>query len=165
MVWELGQSAPPFTLAVENLRPDLVRVDMPPMPNTMSRSKRSSIAYDSRWFSYHHDETPVEQNSGLNKSSSPVRPEWLGPTVFLLREDESFIGKFSIRLRGCWPPQLAMALLVLKSACRHLLFLVEPINNEIILSQVLILSMMDIRQFEEPSDVNNVGSFWFSVQR
>nr|CDS27623.2 transmembrane protein 132E [Hymenolepis microstoma] len=98
VIWELGQQEAPFKLAVENLRPDLVRVDMPPMPTsspppipTQLRKKRSSIVPDSGWFGYHGDAAPV--NEGMNRTQPPQsRPEWLGPTVFLLREDESFIG-------------------------------------------------------------------------
>ncbi|KAM7538324.1 hypothetical protein Aperf_G00000079571 [Anoplocephala perfoliata] len=91
VVWELGQSTAPFTLSVENLRPDLVRVDMPPLPTTsLSRQRRSSD--ESRWFGYHGDASATETKN----NSDPVQsqPEWLGPTVFLLREDESFIGEF-----------------------------------------------------------------------
>lgn len=91
VVWELGQSTAPFTLTVENLRPDLVRVDMPPLPTTpLTRLRRSSA--ESRWFGFHGDASAT----GSKNKSDPTqsRPEWLGPTVFLLREDESFIGEF-----------------------------------------------------------------------
>ncbi|KAM3186826.1 hypothetical protein ACTXT7_003549 [Hymenolepis weldensis] len=101
VVWELRQQEAPFTLAVENLRPDLVRVDMPPMPTSspsptpaQSRHKRSSIAADPQLFGYHGDATTAPVSEAKNKTDPPPsRPEWFGPTVFLLREDESFIGK------------------------------------------------------------------------
>ncbi|VDO14367.1 unnamed protein product [Rodentolepis nana] len=98
VIWELGQQEAPFKLAVENLRPDLVRVDMPPMPTsspqsipTQLRRKRSSIAADSQWFGYHGDAT-LRRDKKNSTQPPQSRPEWLGPTVFLLREDESFIG-------------------------------------------------------------------------
>ncbi|KAL5110805.1 hypothetical protein TcWFU_008514 [Taenia crassiceps] len=94
VVWELGESTAPFTLAVENLRPDLVRVDMPPLPlpptpaPPSSRRKRSA---DPRWFTFHRDVSAAMEAKNKTQTSQQ-RPEWLGPTVFLLREDESFIG-------------------------------------------------------------------------
>ncbi|CDS41820.1 transmembrane protein 132E [Echinococcus multilocularis] len=92
VVWELGESTAPFTLAVENLRPDLVRVDMPPLPPPPapppSRRKRS---VGPRWFTFHHD-VPATMETKNKTQKAQQRPEWLGPTVFLLREDESFIG-------------------------------------------------------------------------
>nr|CDS16798.1 transmembrane protein 132E [Echinococcus granulosus] len=94
VMWELGESTAPFTLAVENLRPDLVRVDMPPLPlppaptPPSSRRKRS---VGPRWFTFHRD-VPATMETKNTTQKAQQQPEWLGPTVFLLREDESFIG-------------------------------------------------------------------------
>lgn len=74
---------------------------MPPMPTSsplstpaQTRHKRSSTAADPRWFGYHGDATAAPVSEAKNKTEPPPsRPEWFGPTVFLLREDESFIGK------------------------------------------------------------------------
>ncbi|KAL5971479.1 hypothetical protein TSMEX_000811 [Taenia solium] len=94
VVWELGESTPPFTLAVENLRPDLVRVDMPPLPLPPAPALHSSHrrrSVDPRWFTFHRDASTTMEAKN-NTEATQQRPEWLGPTVFLLREDESFIG-------------------------------------------------------------------------
>lgn len=95
VVWELGEFTAPFTLAVENLRPDLVRVDMPPLPLQLAPapSSRRKRSVDPRWFTFHRDASATLETKNKTETSQQ-RPEWLGPTVFLLREDESFIGRF-----------------------------------------------------------------------
>ncbi|BHF65974.1 hypothetical protein SprV_0200898800 [Sparganum proliferum] len=142
VTWQLGLASPPYTLMVENMRPDLVRVDMPPLPHSnkaidttssglglskpLSRQRRldvekgprSNTSYssssssssprysrgaDSQWFSPPQDQaSQANPNSAVNTfADSKVsqqnpengnQPQWLGPTVVLLREDESFIG-------------------------------------------------------------------------
>uniref|UniRef100_A0A5K3FDP3 TMEM132 domain-containing protein n=1 Tax=Mesocestoides corti TaxID=53468 RepID=A0A5K3FDP3_MESCO len=92
VAWELGQWPLPFTLVIDSLRPDLVRVDMPPMPPSPPSSppshKHQKRSLKSPQFTFHrHGDKNDTQNAFL-------RPEWLGPTVFLLREDESFSGEF-----------------------------------------------------------------------
>nr|VZI26839.1 unnamed protein product [Spirometra erinaceieuropaei] len=139
VTWQLGLASPPYTLMVENMRTDLVRVDMPPLPHSnkatdttlsglglnkplsrqrrldvekgprsntsfsSSSSPRSSRGADSQWFGPPQDQaSQANPSSAVNtfadsKVSQPNpengdQPQWLGPTVVLLREDESFIG-------------------------------------------------------------------------
>ncbi|VDL95343.1 unnamed protein product [Schistocephalus solidus] len=121
------------------MRPDLVRVDMPTMPNskkavgaplsglgltkTLNRRRRlavekglrsnSNISYsssslrysreaDSQWFDPLQDQVPqtnlhfaanafADRKLSQQPKENSDQPQWLGPTVVLLREDESFI--------------------------------------------------------------------------
>ncbi|VDN08936.1 unnamed protein product [Dibothriocephalus latus] len=140
VTWQLGLPSPPYTLVVENMRPDLVRVDMPTMPRSskaveatlsglglnkpLSRQRRLDVgnglhsnsntsylsasprysreAAGSQWFEPPRDQVPqTNQHSAANTfaDSKPSQqnpekseqPQWFGPTVVLLREDESFI--------------------------------------------------------------------------
>uniref|UniRef100_A0A0X3Q2J2 Transmembrane protein family 132 fourth domain-containing protein n=1 Tax=Schistocephalus solidus TaxID=70667 RepID=A0A0X3Q2J2_SCHSO len=140
VTWQLGLPSPPYKLVIENMRPDLVRVDMPTMPNskkaveaplsglgltkTLNRRRRlavekglrsnSNISYsssslrysreaDSQWFDPLQDQVPqtnlhfaanafADRKLSQQPKENSDQPQWLGPTVVLLREDESFIG-------------------------------------------------------------------------
>ncbi|CAL8076473.1 unnamed protein product [Calicophoron daubneyi] len=93
----------PFKLSIENLRPDLFRIEYPGENGGSSRNKRQANYADDSWQTWSsskpglghavHVVSPDNfQQDDEHPGRKPVASKWRGPTVHFLRDGISFSG-------------------------------------------------------------------------